>query len=270
MTADAKVGLLLGLFFIVIIAFLVNGLPNFIKDSKPDEVQTVTITPPTAPDLSLDNNVNGAIEKLRPLPLRPRVTEPPKEVVVFDAAQPRVELPAHTTPPSVSPAPVEPELPAKVIPAVPDSNVIHVVQSGENLAAIAQKYYGSEQGNRYFVINKLYEANANVIPSADRVCVGDKLTIPSLEQLLDTQSGVVQTPKPTESLLQKFSNIFERANNSDAGKLTEYIVQEGDSLWSIAEETLGSGNRYSEIAKLNKISNTNELKAGISLKIPTQ
>jgi hypothetical protein len=34
MTADAKVGLLLGLFFIVIIAFLVNGLPNFIQEEN--------------------------------------------------------------------------------------------------------------------------------------------------------------------------------------------------------------------------------------------
>jgi hypothetical protein len=44
MTADAKVGLLLGLFFIVIIAFLVNGLPNFIheKDTSTTSVSIVT------------------------------------------------------------------------------------------------------------------------------------------------------------------------------------------------------------------------------------
>ncbi len=34
MTADAKVGLLLGLAFIVIIAFLINGLPDFWDGSR--------------------------------------------------------------------------------------------------------------------------------------------------------------------------------------------------------------------------------------------
>ena len=38
MTTDAKVGLLLGLVFIVIIAFLINGLPDFLKASEGGEL----------------------------------------------------------------------------------------------------------------------------------------------------------------------------------------------------------------------------------------
>jgi hypothetical protein len=34
MTADAKVGLLLGLVFIVLIAFLINGLPGFLNPEQ--------------------------------------------------------------------------------------------------------------------------------------------------------------------------------------------------------------------------------------------
>ena len=36
MTRDAKIGLLLGLAFIFVIAFIVNGLPNFRGDRNPD------------------------------------------------------------------------------------------------------------------------------------------------------------------------------------------------------------------------------------------
>ena len=46
MTADAKVGLLLGLFFIVIIAFLVNGLPNFIQKENTSPPNAAIVTPP--------------------------------------------------------------------------------------------------------------------------------------------------------------------------------------------------------------------------------
>jgi hypothetical protein len=41
MTSDAKVGLLLGLFFIFVIAFIINGLPRFRSDTN-TVIQTVT------------------------------------------------------------------------------------------------------------------------------------------------------------------------------------------------------------------------------------
>ncbi|MHC4808452.1 MAG: hypothetical protein ACYTBX_19635, partial [Planctomycetota bacterium] len=40
MTSDAKVGLLLGLVFIFIIAFLINGLPRFRSESNNNELST--------------------------------------------------------------------------------------------------------------------------------------------------------------------------------------------------------------------------------------
>ncbi len=40
MTSDAKIGLLLGLFFIFIIAFIINGLPNFRNEADNNELTT--------------------------------------------------------------------------------------------------------------------------------------------------------------------------------------------------------------------------------------
>ncbi len=52
-----------------------------------------------------------------------------------------------------------------------------------------------------------------------------------------------------------------------------YIVKEGDTLWKIAKLELNDGNRYTEIAKLNNITNVNELlypvlEPGRILKLP--
>jgi hypothetical protein len=63
MTADAKIGLLLGLFFIVIIAFLVNGLPNFVQREHTSPA-SATIATPTGPDIVLDNSISGAVHRL--------------------------------------------------------------------------------------------------------------------------------------------------------------------------------------------------------------
>lgn len=46
-----------------------------------------------------------------------------------------------------------------------------------------------------------------------------------------------------------------------------YTVQEGDTLWKIAQNFLGNGNRYNEIMSLNNL-NSGALRIGQSLKIP--
>lgn len=44
----------------------------------------------------------------------------------------------------------------------------------------------------------------------------------------------------------------ETATASESGSLPTYVVQSGDTLWTIAEAELGDGKRYSEIAQLNE------------------
>ncbi|MHC5124234.1 MAG: LysM peptidoglycan-binding domain-containing protein [Planctomycetota bacterium] len=52
---------------------------------------------------------------------------------------------------------------------------------------------------------------------------------------------------------------------------TDYIIEDGDSFWKIAQEKLGDGNRYTEILELNpKISEDQTLIIGTKIKIPAQ
>jgi 5'-nucleotidase len=46
------------------------------------------------------------------------------------------------------------------------------------------------------------------------------------------------------------------------------VVRKGDTLWSLAEEYLGSGRRWQEIAEANPSVNPNKLLVGMQLKIP--
>lgn len=47
-----------------------------------------------------------------------------------------------------------------------------------------------------------------------------------------------------------------------------HTVASGDTLWAIAEQYLGDGNRYTEIAQLNNIENPDLINAGQVLTIP--
>jgi LysM repeat protein len=274
MTADAKVGLLLGLFFIVVIAFLVNGLPNFIKEKDPSLANVTIITSP-GQDMVLDNSVPKAAHRLYPsrTSANQRMVEPPQETIVLDSTAeqtPQVEVP-DLVPQRQIPVVVKnnPAV-AQEVAAVPNVRT-HVVQSGEILPVIAKHYYGPEEGNRRIVIQKLYEANTSVLKSPDHVRVGQKLTIPQLNELLRTDE-VVRAPSATKGVFEKISEVFVPVEKKDIGSISEYTVRKGDNLWSIAQQKLGDGNRYKEIARLNKskIKSASDVVIGIRLIIPPQ
>ena len=287
MTADAKVGLLLGLFFIVLIAFLINGLPSFLQSATAEDVvKTTTIVAQSCPDLVNDHRVTETAQRLiGDVPLR--VAEPPRDVIVLDSApqQPvasaaiAVETPAPQSPAAAVIAEQVTHLPLPA-PAPASRRVAavreHVVQRGENLAVIAQKYYGTEEGNRRVVIQKLYEANTDVLSSPDRVIVGSKLVIPPLAEPVPAQ------PSASETLMQRFSNLFERAEptpppqtvrqTAAAPKTVDYVVQPGDSLWKIAEKTLGDGRRFNVLVEMNKdrLKSPDDVVAGMTLLVPSR
>ncbi len=268
MTADAKVGLLLGLIFIVVIAFLINGLPKFLQAAPGEEVFNTQIAMPAAPDLVIDNRVVATAQEInRDIPLRQ--TTPPQQVLVLGdpSAEPRI---AEQIPSVSIHVPNTPPAAQQAVPPAAPAVRQHVVQPGEILPVIARKYYGQEEGNRRAVIQKLYEANSDVLESPDKIRVNDKLIIPPLSELIDGPKQTVtvaSTQGRQNSLLSRFSNIFEPVETEKADRY--YVVQQGESLWSIAQKTLGDGKRYKEIMAINgNIKNPDDVKAGMNLKIP--
>ena len=69
------------------------------------------------------------------------------------------------------------------------------------------------------------------------------------------------------SLLGETVAVKAPEKTEEAEAYTAYIVKKGDTLWRIAQKTLGRGNRYKEIMKASGIS-SEKLKIGQKLKIP--
>ena len=78
-----------------------------------------------------------------------------------------------------------------------------------------------------------------------------------LESGSDSESN-----KPTQENEDK-----ETVGNSDV-KTGTYTVKSGDNLWNIASSQLKNGYRWTEIARLNKITNPGVIWSGMNLKMP--
>ncbi|NLK38383.1 MAG: LysM peptidoglycan-binding domain-containing protein [Epulopiscium sp.] len=61
----------------------------------------------------------------------------------------------------------------------------------------------------------------------------------------------------------------EKTRPTDKKAPSTYTVKKGDTLWKICKSQLGDGSKYSEIAKLNGISNPNKIYPGQVIKLGT-
>ncbi len=97
MTSDAKIGLLLGLAFIAVIAFLINGLPDMYKEAQANETISNSITADGNLSLLLDHKAEQAVETIettQPIHIARKESLPPKS---FTEERDRFKLPGKVT-----------------------------------------------------------------------------------------------------------------------------------------------------------------------------
>jgi nucleoid-associated protein YgaU len=262
MTADAKIGLLLSFVFIIIIAFLINGLPDFFESASAQEGLTTSIGDFGLGQSDLSDQAEAvvkAINSTEPARQRRRIEQPADNATEIRFTR---QLPAKVV--AVDAQPINNNAGTRR----PDS---YVVQPGDNLAVIAMKVYGAQIGNKRSIVNRIFEANRGILGSPDEIAVGQKLAIPSLEPA-GKNNGPQRVITATSLLgkVKKFAGRNIAAVKNAVGKPRQYVVQSGDSLWQIADKFLGDGNRYYEIVELNGdiIADVEEIPVGMHLKLP--
>jgi nucleoid-associated protein YgaU len=293
MTSDAKVGLLLGLFFIFVIAFIINGLPRFRSDTNSNELTTMANSPNDSFIGSNERKAQAAFRREIPVRTRRESTEEVQEAT-RDEGQVRYKRPLSdgnvavrgepvtattednvktTTPSPVTNRQTKANVRKRVKPDLPK---IYVVQAGDNLAKIAQKFYGAVRGNKTINVIRIFEANRKLLKSPDAVSVGQKLIIPLLKDegksvfnggLFERIKSTVGNTRSSTKAPTK-TPVKTRPKPPAAQPSKQYVVREGDNLWRIANKQLGDGERFREIIKLNALEDEDYLTVGMRLKIP--
>lgn len=294
MTSDAKIGLLLGLLFIFVIAFLINGFPSFKTDKNNNELTTNMISSRNYPIAAKQRQVSREVippsRPMQPQPIPAEVSPAAADEVRFLIPLPAGPGPAETTgslpvvtaetaPASPAPAPAE-STTEKPGPPKQTKPRVYVVSDGDSLALIAKKVYGAAEGNKKASIDHIFHANKSTLSSPDEIYVGQKLVIPALT---DTAAAEEKTGKTFPAkMFEKIKSIGTRhlssgaqdskSDNKSDNKYGRYVVREGDTLWLIAAQKLGNGSRYTEIATLNAdvIEDEDALEVGTSLKLPAK
>ncbi len=236
MTADAKVGLLLGLVFIVLIAFLVNGLPGFLNPPSKLNVMPDDQRPNTSITIQAEKVVGAMTpvstvrDSAPPRQERANMTlQTDKPVLQESAGQPK---PVDTTVPPLtgesSKTPDTKPVETKTIEQPPVKPApeprIYVVQPGDNLSKIAVAMYGAELGKKLTTVQALYEANKDKMKTASDILPGKKLTIPDLALVQSplTDSDSASSPsveKPVDKAVIKSGD--KTATTKSSGKTTK-------------------------------------------------
>lgn len=280
MTSDAKTGLLLGLVFIFIIAFIINGMPGFQGERNNNELTGSMVDSRNKP-LGIGTAEREVIKQEELVRQRPLVEVESRSVVDkdirFATALPKSRSAAKAV--EVKAVPSAESLFAvekKKVRVVESSKSalpkVYVVAGGDSLAIIAEKFYGAEEGNRRINVARIFESNSNNLKSPDAIYAGQRIIIPPLSA--SGRAEVKVGGVLAGGVLEKVKSVGKR--HLEDGRLAKrsgwYVVREGDSLWRIAAERLGVGSRYSEIAKLNAdiLSDENALCLGMRLRMPTQ
>jgi len=288
MTSDAKIGLLLGLIFIFVIAFIINGLPHASKDAQNNELTTNMIGLQNAPAGlgAKERKVQSAFNQTETADSQPAsgqvlpAAEPDTRFVMplpqgpsqeqAAAIQPQTYTPAQPGSPSqVLPGPVTEKVQSPQKPVASATQKVYVVQDGDSLSSIAKKVYGADAGNKLANLTRIFEANRTTMKSPDELYIGQKLVIPQLSS--SQSSSVLSGPQ-----FEKVESVGAKRTAETVGEKVQgarvCVVKEGDTLWKIAQQYLGDGNRFDEILKLNSdtLADEDTLDVGMSLKLPAK
>ncbi len=259
MRSREKLGLLLGLVSIIAIVYLIKGYSFVGQDSSNQSSRALSSSQnviDTDPDLMKD--AISAVQMINAQKVSIRQSS-------ISESSPRsvTKLNGSRVSSRFTPVKVRQKTPKYRLNAG-----YYTVKSGDSLSKIAANVYGS-RGNSYDNIERIYQANKNVLKSRDAVREGQILRIPPIEV------ASKETTRKQNFAQRILSNIT--GNNHHATSLSarnsryiEYRVKKGDSLYKIAKKYLGSGNRYKEIQELNrkKLAGGNDLEVGVILKLP--
>jgi len=288
-TKEAKIGLLLGLVFIVGIAVVLRGVHQG-EENMASETLAISqkVASSDEPEVPEKVKLSDAVEQLGPS----REQEKP----LANLPLPKAQLPKEPSRGAQGPVMLDgptryeqklPEvavaiqqrqdqLPNRMLGPATDKSTRadavvmvtqkssqirkYVVREGDNLSKIALKMYDSMEGKRWVNVQRIYKANKKQMPSADTLKPGQVLIIPALPS-----RSVERVVKIVKS--EPANQVKTTAKNK---KAKVYVVREGDTLWDIAAEELGSGVRFSEIAEVNKkiLADEDNLWVGMRLRLP--
>jgi nucleoid-associated protein YgaU len=136
-------------------------------------------------------------------------------------------------------------------------------EAGDTLSKLAARFMGGNtKANRDAIVRE----NPVLTANPDKIVIGRTYLIPIAARAGTAlaENAAPSHPKPPVA--------YNNSQRAIAGSLRPYTVQEGDSLWRIAEQELGSGQQAAQLKELNAdvLHGSDALTVGMVLKLPAK
>jgi nucleoid-associated protein YgaU len=156
------------------------------------------------------------------------------------------------------------------------ATLVYEVAKGDTLSGIAHRFYGSRSPK---LLEAIFAANRDVMPSQDKLSVGDDLRLPVVPGFEEPRGAGAKRLAPARTSPPRVDapdrpDRLERRTGSRVPRsqvaFRWYQVRQNDRYISIAREQLGDANRWREIYELNKdkFPDEDRIRAGVRIKIP--
>lgn len=152
-----------------------------------------------------------------------------------------------------------------------DPKRYYEIQSGDTLGGIAMKEYGTAHPD---VLKQIQQANPRSIPDLNTVVKGRRIELPPIGGLADHAGD----GSSSNARLASAVTVDRLSPESDV-KPTEaqrdwrwYELKKGDVYTKVASKLLGSSNRWSELAEMNKdiFPDPSRIQYGVRIRVPIE
>ena len=216
-----------------------------VGESSAPKADEAAVPPPVTADAPVSQPPSQAETPAPPAQDAPVAVDPPS---------PGSETPIAGT--TTDNAPNAPSAPAA-------AQQVHTVESGDSFSSIAIRYYSNPN---------LYPALMRANPSIDPVKLrpGMKVVVPPLNEIRPA-APAADTRAAGTPVSGDTAQVSSTRVEAPIDPATQYRVQTGDSLYSIAKKLYGRGDRSTKLYEANKAAigeDINRLKVGQVLQLP--
>ena len=265
---EVRVGLLLGLAFIMAFGMILSELRDPVTQPAASEKETAVNTAyyqSAQPSLERETYLPEN-EHIDPVPVAPPQQSP------IASREVRVDM-EHLQPATISreadPIPTGPQ-PQRPVRQEPQNKTYRVID-GDTLYEIAEKEYGAGKGSMW---RKIYEANRNKLSNPSAIKPGQTLVIPSLTQVAALPASDASQREALDHM-QRYvtgsSAVAPEPSHSTA-RAKVHVVKSGDNLTRIARKYFNDSSNasISKIFEANRdqLNDRNDVAIGMKLRIP--